>query len=101
MPRALGKSDEMRILLIGGSGYVARLMLPRLQTHHFVRVLDLRPPGGDIDVDFVTGNAADLGVLAAAMHGIDAVVHTTMGRHGADGQPDPASAFEATWPRCT
>lgn len=84
----------MRILMVGGSGYVARLLLPALLTRHQVRVLDLEPPSADVEVDYVAGSALDRDVLASAMHGVDAVVHTAMGRHGADGRPDPISAFE-------
>lgn len=84
----------MRILIIGASGYVGTLMLPGLAAHHEVRVLDLVPPKGDYD--HVVGSATDPATLAAALDGMDAVVHAAMGlRSETDWpHPDPASAFE-------
>lgn len=84
----------MRILLIGGSGYVGTLMLPGLAAQHEVRVLDLVPPHGDYD--HVIGSATDSAVLAAALDGMDAVVHAAMGHRSPDHWPHPdnASAFE-------
>ncbi|WP_370366958.1 NAD-dependent epimerase/dehydratase family protein [Catenulispora sp. GP43] len=84
----------MRILLIGGSGYVGSLMLPGLAAHHEVRVLDLVPPQGDCD--HVVGSATDPRLLAAALDGMDAVVHAAMGRRSDTDwpHPDTASAFE-------
>jgi nucleoside-diphosphate-sugar epimerase len=84
----------MRILLIGGSGYVGTLMLAGLAADHEVRVLDLVPPQGDHD--HVVGSATDPQALAAALDGVDAVVHAAMGRRSQTDwpHPDTASAFE-------
>jgi nucleoside-diphosphate-sugar epimerase len=84
----------MRILIIGGSGYVGSLMLPGLAADHELRVLDLVPPPGA--QDHVVGSATDPAVLATALDGMDAVVHAAMGRRSETDwpHPDPASAFE-------
>jgi nucleoside-diphosphate-sugar epimerase len=84
----------MRILIVGGSGYVGTLMLPWLAAEHEIRVLDPVPPPGDYD--HVVGSAMDPAALAAALDGMDAVVHGAMGmRSEADkGRLDSASAFE-------
>ncbi|ACU73314.1 NAD-dependent epimerase/dehydratase [Catenulispora acidiphila DSM 44928] len=84
----------MRILIIGGSGYVGTLMLPGLATEHEIRVLDLVPPQGDHE--HVAGSATDPAALAAALEGMDAVVHGAMGRRSESHWPHPdvASAFE-------
>jgi nucleoside-diphosphate-sugar epimerase len=84
----------VRILIIGGSGYVGSLMLPGLAADHQIRVLDLVPPQGGYD--YVVGSATDRAVLAAALDGMDAVVHAAMGRRSETEWPHPdnASAFE-------
>ena len=84
----------MRILVIGGSGYVGSLMLPWLAAGHQIRVLDLVPPPGDHD--HVVGSATDPEALARALDGMDAVVHAAMGTRSKTDWPhlDVASAFE-------
>ena len=84
----------MRILIVGGSGYVGSLMLPRLAEDHDVRVLDPVPPRGGYD--HVVGSATDPGALAAALEGMDAVVHAAMGRRSETDWPHPDvdSAFQ-------
>lgn len=84
----------MRILIIGGSGYVGSMMLPGLAAEHEIRVLDLVPPAGRHD--HVVGSATDPAVLATALDGVDAVVHAAMGQRSQTDWPHPdhASAFE-------
>ncbi|MEY9856270.1 nucleoside-diphosphate-sugar epimerase [Catenulispora sp. GAS73] len=84
----------MRILIVGGSGYVGTLMLPWLAAEHEIRVLDLVPPQGDYD--YVAGSATDPAALATALDGMDAVVHGAMGLRSQTAWPEPdtASSFE-------
>lgn len=84
----------MRILIVGGSGYVGSLMLPGLAADHEIRVLDLQPPQGDHD--HVVGSANDPAALATALDGMDAVVHAAMGRRSETDWPHPDvdSAFQ-------
>src|SRR5258706_7408059 len=67
----------MRVLVVGGSGYVAGLVLPVLSQAHAIRVLDLRP--APADVEHVTGSATEYVSLRSAVEGMDAVVHCAMG----------------------
>lgn len=76
----------MRVLLVGGAGYVGRLVLPRLSRHHQPLVFDLTPFEGYRQR---LGDATDPEALAGAMAGVDAVIHCAMGVH--IGQ-DPATA---------
>jgi nucleoside-diphosphate-sugar epimerase len=66
----------MRVLVVGGSGYVAGLVLPELVRRHQVRVLDPKPaPAG---VEYLPGDATDFDVLYHATEGVDAVLHCAM-----------------------
>jgi uronate dehydrogenase len=68
--------DQPPLLLVTGSaGALGRELVPRLRTAgHRVRELDLaHPPGAGGDL--VTGSVTDAAVVAAALEGVDAVVH--------------------------
>jgi nucleoside-diphosphate-sugar epimerase len=62
----------VKVLVIGGCGYVGRLFVPYLAARHAVLVFDLAP-----DAD-VVGDATDLRAVRSAMDGVDAVVHCAM-----------------------
>jgi nucleoside-diphosphate-sugar epimerase len=82
----------MRILVVGGAGYVGSLILPGLaDAGHEVRVLDIAAPRGD--VDWVQGSATEPAALDVAFGGIDAVIHAAMAPHGPDGTADPVATF--------
>lgn len=68
----------MRLLLIGGSGQVGSLIIPRLARDHELVVYDLNPPVEDIDVEYRTGSVEDFDAMLAAMDGIDVVVYLAM-----------------------
>ncbi len=74
----------MRVLVVGGSGYVGGLVLPHLAARHEVRVLDRRT-GGD---------ATDPEQLAEAVRGMDTVVHCAMGGTDWDTPRGAADAFD-------
>jgi nucleoside-diphosphate-sugar epimerase len=81
----------MRVLVVGGSGYVAGLMMPGLAGRHEVRVLDRRPaPSG---VGYLAGDATDPGTLSRAVDGMDAVVHCAMAGTDWDSPAGSADAF--------
>jgi nucleoside-diphosphate-sugar epimerase len=74
----------MRVLAVGGSGYVGSLVAPALRSRYDLRVLDTRPPEGG---DYVRADATDFSALTAAMDGVDAVLHCAMGAEdGADAE---------------
>jgi len=82
----------MRVLVVGGSGYVGRLIVPALADRYTIRVLDPRPPA--TDCEHVAGDATDESALATAMTGVDAVLHCAMPVWH-DDEPAPAApAFD-------
>jgi nucleoside-diphosphate-sugar epimerase len=82
----------MRILVVGGSGYVASLILPSLARRHAIRVLDRRPP--DEPVEYLAGSATDHAALRRAVDGMDVVVHCAMGSTAWDTPDGAADAFD-------
>ncbi|MBI2195264.1 MAG: NAD(P)-dependent oxidoreductase [Planctomycetes bacterium] len=69
----------MRILLIGGSGYLGSLLLPIFRQEHWVRVLDVVDPKEACD-EFVRGSVLDLPGLQRAMPGVGGVIYLPMGK---------------------
>jgi len=82
----------MRLLVIGGSGYVGRLVLPGLAARHQVRVLDLHRPS--VDCEYREGDATDPTELSRACAGMDAVIHMAMAPTSPDERVDPSVAFD-------
>jgi nucleoside-diphosphate-sugar epimerase len=82
----------MRVLLVGGAGYVAGLVLPQLTRRHVVRVLDLRPPPAG--AEHIAGNATEYADLRGAADGMDAVVHCAMGSREWTTPDGMADAFD-------
>lgn len=67
----------MRVLVIGGAGYLGRLVLPYLARHVILRVLDLNePPAGPWEQ--VVGNAQDFESVFAAAADVDVLVYMAM-----------------------
>jgi nucleoside-diphosphate-sugar epimerase len=82
----------VRIVVIGGSGYVGSLILPGLaDAGHQVCVLDPAAPAGN--ADWVRGRATDPAALDAALDGAAAVIHSAMKRPAPGGTPDPVTWF--------
>ena len=73
----------MRVLVIGGSGYVGGLVLPSLAQRHALRVFDLRPPA-EPSWEFVEGTIGDLEALSRAAEGVDALLYMAMGEKNYD-----------------
>jgi nucleoside-diphosphate-sugar epimerase len=82
----------MRVLVVGGSGYVASLILPALARRHRIRVLDRRPPPDT--VEYLAGSATDYGDLRRATEGMDVVVHCAMGSTAWETPEGAADAFD-------
>ena len=82
----------MLILVVGGAGYVAGLVLPVLTRRHTIRVLDRRPTPDC--AEHVVGDATDYDVLRAAVNGVDAVVHCAMGIRATTTPKGAADAFD-------
>jgi nucleoside-diphosphate-sugar epimerase len=88
----------MRVLVIGGSGYVGTLALPHLVHRHDLRILDLKPPADALSCEYVEGDANDAAAVAAACAGMDALVHMAMARmddpHRGRSAAQNAAAFD-------
>ena len=69
----------MKVLLVGGSGYVGSMVIPHLKSSFVLRVLDPVPPK-DASVDYVSGSAIDPAAVRRALVGTDAVVYMAIGR---------------------
>ena len=82
----------MRVLVVGGAGYIAGLVMPLLRQRHAIRVLDTRSP--PTDAEHVRGSATDHGDLARAVEGIDAVIHCAMGSPDWSTPEGAADAFD-------
>lgn len=65
-----------RALVTGGTGTLGRLVVPRLRTAgHEVRVLSRKRPAAAEGVEYVTGDLATGVGIAAAVAGVDVIVH--------------------------
>jgi nucleoside-diphosphate-sugar epimerase len=82
----------MRVLVVGGSGYVASLVIPVLRRQHAIRVLDTQSPS--TDVEHVPGSATDYADLTRAVEGMDAVIHCAMGSRDWATPDGAADAFD-------
>jgi nucleoside-diphosphate-sugar epimerase len=68
----------MQILIIGGAGRVASMIVPHLKQRHTLRVFDLKPPQ-DTTLDHVIGNLTDFDALSNAAQGAEALLYMAMG----------------------
>ncbi len=88
----------MRVLVIGGSGYVGTLALPHLAARHELRVLDIKPPADGLTCEYVESDANDTAAVTAACAGVDAVIHMAMARmddpHHSRSAAQNAAAFD-------
>ncbi len=88
-----GRRLNLRILLIGGSGYLGTLVLPFLAQRHALRVFDLRPPAIPVQ-EYVPGNVCDFGAVSDAAQDMEAIVYMAMGTNPTHDGGD-ASRMEA------
>ena len=68
----------MKVLLAGGSGRVATLVIPFLKKQHQLRVYDRNPPV-DQSLEFLQGELTDPVGLEKAVEGMDALIYLAMG----------------------
>ncbi len=76
----------MRVLVVGGSGYLGSLVNPFLAEHHTLRVFDLNLPSNlaseyGLGIEYVRGSVCDPEALADAVKDIDVVLYMAMGSH--------------------
>jgi nucleoside-diphosphate-sugar epimerase len=68
----------MKVLVVGGSGIVGRLITPFLAEAHTLRIFDLIPPQQGV-FDYVQGDVTRYDDLVAAVSGMDALIYLAMG----------------------
>ena len=68
-----------KLLVVGGSGYVAGLVLPLLERRFALRVYDRNPPS-DPSWEFMPGEVTDFDALRAAAEGMDLLLYMAMGK---------------------
>jgi nucleoside-diphosphate-sugar epimerase len=66
----------MKVLLVGGAGFVGTFVTPYLQPHHSLRVLDLRQP--QHDVEYIQGSITSPDDLRRALNGVDTFINMVM-----------------------
>ncbi|MCP4000618.1 MAG: NAD(P)-dependent oxidoreductase [Gammaproteobacteria bacterium] len=84
----------MKVLIVGGSGYVGALTLPLLSQLHDIRVFDIQPPA-DGPWEYLQGDIADLDKLNYAARETDALIYMAMGVTDNDGSFKSTAAIEA------
>lgn len=90
----------MRLLILGGSGHVGSLVVPRLAAlGHAITLFDVRPPRFPLPdgASFTAGDITDLGALYQVAPGNEGVLYLAMGRMGYSSGPgdNARSSFEA------
>jgi nucleoside-diphosphate-sugar epimerase len=68
----------MKVLVVGGSGIVGRLIAPFLAETHTLRIFDLSPAQLD-NCDYIQGDVTRYDDLVAAVSGMDALIYLAMG----------------------
>jgi nucleoside-diphosphate-sugar epimerase len=88
----------MRLLVVGGCGFVGSFVVPVLAREHEVRVLDIRPPREPVSgVDYRTGDLHDVDLVASCASEVDSMVFMAMGPSSDWGSPATARAhFDVT-----
>jgi nucleoside-diphosphate-sugar epimerase len=70
----------MRVLVIGGSGYVGTLVMPALAQAHTITIYDRKPPSVS-GVGYVEGTLEEVEKLSSATEGKEAVLFMAMGNN--------------------
>jgi nucleoside-diphosphate-sugar epimerase len=84
----------MKVLVVGGSGYVGRLTMPYVAERFSLRIYDRVPPSNP-DWEFIQGDVTDPTALAAACEGVDVLLYMAMGTNrGNPGINDPVPAYD-------
>jgi nucleoside-diphosphate-sugar epimerase len=83
----------MRVLVVGGSGKVGRMVLPLLDKRFELRVFDRNPPPFPV-WEYVQGNVTDLAALRPAAEEMDALFYMAMGTGPRKTPQDPGSLYD-------
>jgi nucleoside-diphosphate-sugar epimerase len=87
----------MKVLVVGGAGYVGSILQPALEAEHECRYLDLKPVPGAADRTII-GDANDSAMVEKALDGMQCVLWLAMGVKAglskAMGSADVDAAFD-------
>ncbi len=83
----------MRLLVVGGSGYVAGLVLPILAEQFALRIFDRVPPR-DPGWEHVVGDVTDAAALRTAAEQMDLLLYMAMGKGSQGGVMDANAAYD-------
>jgi nucleoside-diphosphate-sugar epimerase len=73
----------MRLLVIGGSGYLGTILMPYLRKEDTIRVMDVTEPKAECD-DFIKGSVLDAAVMKQAMSSMEGLIYFAMARYGCE-----------------
>jgi nucleoside-diphosphate-sugar epimerase len=87
----------MKLLVIGGAGYVGSILQPALEARHQCRYLDLKPVAGAEDRSII-GDINNMPIVEQALNDIECVVWlalgVTAGKDKAEGSVEIDAAFD-------
>lgn len=73
----------MRVLIVGGAGFVASIIRPAMEAEYDCRYFDLKPVPDAADRTTI-GDVNDDATITRAIEGVDSVIYMAMGRQGTD-----------------
>jgi nucleoside-diphosphate-sugar epimerase len=83
----------VKLLVVGGSGFVGGLVLPYLKERFDIRVFDARPPADD-EFEYVAGDVCSTSDLEGAAEGMDRLLYMAMGKTEEKGIFDVPAAYD-------
>ncbi len=83
----------MKVLMVGGAGYVGTILRPAFEQAHDCFYYDLQPVADALDRSTVA-DVCDDGAIEAAVAGVDAVLYLAMGKGASGTCQDTDPAFQ-------
>ena len=84
----------MKVLILGGTGYLGPHVVKALESEHELRVTDIRPPAEKMRHEFIRVDVSSLDQVRKAAEGMDAILNLSVLR------PDRKLAFDVNTRGC-
>jgi nucleoside-diphosphate-sugar epimerase len=84
----------MKVLILGGTGYLGPHVVKALEPHHELRVTDIRPPAEKTRHEFMRVDVSSMDQVRKAAEGMDAILNLSVLR------PDRKLAFDVNTRGC-
>jgi nucleoside-diphosphate-sugar epimerase len=84
----------MKVLILGGTGYLGPHVVKALESEHELRVTDIRPPAEKIRHEFIRVDVSNMDQVRKAAEGMDAILNLSVLR------PDRKLAFDVNTRGC-